>query len=303
MSATIVVLIILTLLLAGALIAYRRQVKDICRRTAFLRTQDTNMTLSGDLPFAELNALTAEINALAEEKRARVRGSAKEEQALKETIANLSHDIRTPLTSLSGYLQLLKQTEDPAEREKYLGIIEERTKSLEELLDTLFTYARLQDAGYVPALTDLDLQTVVAPCVLSFYDDFEARGITVETAFTEEPLPVHAAEESVRRIVQNILKNALDHGTSRALLSLKKEKAQVVFSCANEVAHPEEIDIHSVFSRFYRSDAARTHSSTGLGLSIAHQLAEQTGGQLTATLDDSLFTVTFTLPLTGEACR
>ena len=279
------------------LISYRRQIKDICRQAEFLRTQDTNLTLGDGLPFPELKELAAEINALAEEKRARVRGSAKEEQALKETIANLSHDIRTPLTSLSGYLQLVKQTEDPAEREKYLGIIEERTKSLEELLDTLFTYARLQDAGYVPVLTDLDLQTVVVPCVLSFYDDFEARGIAVETAFTEDALFVHAAEESVRRIVQNILKNALDHGTSRTLLSLKKEKAQVVFSCANEVAHPEEIDIHSVFSRFYRSDAARTHSSTGLGLSIAHQLAAQTGGQLSASLDGNRFTVTLTLPL------
>ncbi|MBQ6734874.1 MAG: HAMP domain-containing histidine kinase [Lachnospiraceae bacterium] len=299
----VIILALIAFVASLLLISYRRQIKDICRRAAFLRTQESNMTVSGDLPFPELRELTAEINALAKEKRERLRGSAREEQALKETIANLSHDIRTPLTSLSGYLQLLKQTEDPAEREKYLGIIEERTKSLEELLETLFTYARLQDAGFSPILTDLDLQTVIAPCVLSFYDDFEARGIAVETAFTQEPLPVHAAEESVRRIVQNILKNALDHGTSRALLTLKKENAQVVFSCANEVAHPEEIDIHSVFSRFYRSDAARTHSSTGLGLSIAHQLAEQTGGKITATLDDIIFTVTFTLPLTGEARR
>ena len=129
-------------------ILYRRQVKKTCRQLAFLKEQKTNMRLTADLPFPELNELTDGVNSVLDLSREMRQEAQKNETDLKETITNLSHDIRTPLTSLDGYFQLLIQSESEEERLRYIEIIKARIGSLKEMLEELFTYTKLQDAEY-----------------------------------------------------------------------------------------------------------------------------------------------------------
>ena len=200
--------------------------------------------------------------------------SQQSENNLKETITNLSHDIRTPLTSLDGYFQLLSQSESEEEQQHYIAVIQSRIISLKDMLEELFTYTKLQNESYEIALEPVDFGKCVFDTVFSFYDEFQKKGIKPEIDFCEGHFSILGNAEAVRRALQNIIKNALEHGKKEITLNLYKDKNEIVFRCSNDVENPSEVDIHEVFSRFYKADSARSNISTGLGLSIAKELIE-----------------------------
>ena len=285
------------ILLAVIGMLYRRQVKKTCRQLAFLKKHQTNLRLTSELSFPELNGLVDGINEILDRSRETQQDAQQNEAHLKETITNLSHDIRTPLTSLDGYFQLLLQRKSEKERQHYIGIIQTRIDSLKDMLEELFTYTKLQDTAYELAVEPVDFSKCVYDTVFSFYEDFQKRGIEPHTDFCDGHLYVCGNEEAIRRSIQNLIKNALVHGHTHISLELFRQDNQAGFRCSNDVAHPEEIDIDRVFSRFYKADSARTHSSTGLGLSIAKGLTERMGGTISASLEDTVFTVQILLPL------
>ena len=160
------------------LILYRRQVKKTCRQLAFLREHTTNLRLTGGLPFSEWEELVDGVNAILDQAREGRRTAQREEAALKEAITHLSHDIRTPLTSLDGYFQLLLQSPSAEEQQRYSAVIQSRIASLRDMLEELFTYARLQDKEAPLALEPVDFAACVYDTVFAFYEDFQAKGLT-----------------------------------------------------------------------------------------------------------------------------
>ena len=281
------------------LILYRRQVKKTCRQLAFLREHTTNLRLTGGLPFSEWEELVDGVNAILDQAREGRRTAQREEAALKEAITHLSHDIRTPLTSLDGYFQLLLQSPSAEEQQRYSAVIQSRIASLRDMLEELFTYARLQDKEAPLALEPVDFAACVYDTVFAFYEDFQAKGLTPQDDFCDGHLWVQGNGEALRRTVQNLVKNALEHGGREIAFALFQRDGTVGFRCANQVDRPEEIDVHQVFRRFYKADAARTHTSTGLGLAIAQGLTERMGGTIGAALEGDTFSVTVTFPLAG----
>ncbi|MBO4474983.1 MAG: HAMP domain-containing histidine kinase, partial [Clostridiales bacterium] len=219
------------------------------------------------------------------------------ENALKEAIANLSHDIRTPLTSLDGYVQLLVMSDSPEEKEHYLQIIQSRIASLKELLEELFTYTKMQDQNYELSMVPMDGRQCICETVLAFYEDFEKRGLSPEVNFCEEDLPIMGNEVALRRVVQNLVKNALEHGRNRLGLTLEKADNSLKFTCYNDKKPEEIIDVEKIFQRFYKGDKARTSNSTGLGLAIAKGLVDRMNGSIGATVEDQLFKVEVQIPI------
>ena len=256
-----------------------------------MKDNRTNLRLTSDLPLGETNELIDGINAVLDESREIRERARRSETQLKETITNLSHDIRTPLTSLDGYFQLLQQSDSEEERKKYVEIIQSRISSLKEMLEELFTYARLQDSDYTLETGRIDFGKCVCDTVFAFYDEFQRRGIDPKVDFCGGHLFVRANEEAVRRALQNLIRNALVHGHTGLSLELVHENGKAVFRCSNDVEHPEKIDIGRVFGRFYKADSARPHTSTGLGLSIAQGLVERMGGEIYAKLEGERFIV------------
>lgn len=288
---------IVAIVLGFIMLFYRRQVKQTCRQLAFIKENDTNMQLQNMGGFPELDMLRREINEVLARTKQLNRETKRSEERFKETITNISHDIRTPLTSLDGYFQLLQEAENEEERERYVAIIKERISGLKEMLEELFTYTKLQNKSYELPIEIVDFGKCVYETVFSFYDEFTARNIEPQAEFTEEVCPVLGNKEAFRRILQNILKNALEHGNTRFVLRLEKGPEYVRFVCENDVEHPEEIDAEQVFERFYKADSARTHTSTGLGLSIAKSLTEKLNGTIEAALRDQAFRITVEFPL------
>lgn len=283
---------IIMVLLMGILILYRRQVRTTCRQLAFIRKNDTNMKLAGDALFQELNLLKDEVNEILTKDKERALQTKRNDELFKETITNISHDIRTPLTSLDGYFQLLQQSSSEEDRIRYIAIIEERIESLNGMLEELFTYTKLQNSQYGPELEEMDFGRCVYDTVFSFYEDFKVKGIEPEISFEEERLKILGNKEAIRRALQNVIKNAKEHGAGKLCLNLFQNEGRVLFVCANTVASPAEIDMDRIFVRFYKSDIARTSSSTGLGLAIAKGLIEKMNGTIEATLEGNMFSIT-----------
>lgn len=290
--------VIATIIAIGLVIVlfmYRRQVKRTCRQLVFIKEHDTNMKLYDESVFSELSSLKEHMNEVIASSIKIKREALQNEELLKETITNISHDIRTPLTSLDGYFQLLQQSDSEEEKEKYIAIIRERLDSLGSMLEELFTYTKIQDKDYELVLEKVDFNRCVLNSVFSFYEDFKKRGIEPQLDFTEEQQYVMGNREAIRRILENIIKNATEHGEKEICMRLFNEGDNVIFECANKLSNSENIEVDKVFERFYKSDVVRTSTSTGLGLAIAKNLTEKMNGIISAEIKNNFFVVKLSL--------
>ena len=270
---------------------YQRQGKDICRQLAFLMKHDSNMLIHREFDLGGIGMLSDRLNDLLELRRKEKQYYQEKETLIADTYTNLSHDIRTPLTSLDGYFQLMEACENVEEQRRYLNIIHERIHSLNEMLEELFMFTKLKNESYRLELTSCCINRILKETVFSYYDDWVRREIQPDIQITEEQLYIDGNKQGLSRIIQNVIKNGLDHGEKKIRIVLKREQNQAVLRISNQVTASEQIDIEHVFDRFYKADAARSKTSTGLGLSIAREFVRRMNGEIGAKIEENEFIV------------
>lgn len=286
------VLLIAVILVQGMLFwKYQRQVKDICRQLAFLMKHDSNMLIHREFGLGGIGMLSDRLNDLLELRRKEKQYYQEKETLIADTYTNLSHDIRTPLTSLDGYFQLMEACENVEEQRRYLNIIHERIHSLNEMLEELFMFTKLKNESYRLELTSCCINRILKETVFSYYDDWVRREIQPDIQITEEQLYIDGNKQGLSRIIQNVIKNGLDHGEKKIRIVLKREQNRAVLRISNQVIASEQIDIEHVFDRFYKADAARSKTSTGLGLSIAREFVRRMNGEIGAKIEENEFIV------------
>lgn len=280
---------------------FQRQVKDICRQLVFLIKNDSNMIISREFDFGGIGWLVDVLNELLAARREERRKYQQKEKMLADIYTNLSHDIRTPLTSLDGYFQLLETSNEEEVKKRYLNIIQERIHSLKEMLEELFTFTKLKNDSYQMELSKCCMNRILKETIFSYYDEWMRLGITPDISITEELLYLNGNPQGLRRMIQNIIKNGIDHGKNQIKIVLTHEHSQMILKICNQVPHPEEIDISQVFERFYKADVSRNKASAGLGLSIAKELALRMRGEISAEIVGGEFGVKICFPiLTAE---
>lgn len=209
---------------------------------------------------------------------------------LKTAVTNISHDLRTPLTSIYGYLDLLENEEQSETVSRYLSLIKNRTDALKQLTEELFKYS-LGVSEQTPHFETVDLCSVTEQTMLSFYSVFQQRGITPEIQFSETPVYRTADKEMLGRVLSNIISNAVKYSDGDFSVSTDDTGA-VIFS--NTAKSLDTISVGKLFDRFYTVQANR--NSTGLGLSIAKYLTELMHGTLTATYQQNKLYITLYFP-------
>ena len=294
------VLSVLILILVGILISYKRQVKDICRQLRFLQECDSNMLITTEMKKGHIGELAELLNTLLKERKKERADYQKKEQMIADIYTNLSHDIRTPLTSLDGYFQLLEETQEENDRKRYIQIIQERIESLKEMLEELFTYTKLQNGTYELKLEPQNVGQILKETVFSYYDDWAEQEISPQFEITEEPVWIRGNKQALRRTIQNIIKNGLDHGNKEIRIQLSRNEKQMELVFQNKIEPGEQIDISRVFERFYKADKARSKSSTGLGLSIAKGFVQKMHGEIAAEIKEDWFCIKISFPC--ETC-
>ena len=285
------VLSVLSLILICILISYKRQIKDICRQLRFLQECDSNMLITTEMKKGHMEELAELLNTLLKERKKERVDYQKKEQMIADIYTNLSHDIRTPLTSLDGYFQLLEEAGEEKDRKRYIQIIQERIESLKEMLEELFTYTKLQNGTYELKLEPQNVGQILKETIFSYYDNWAEQGISPQFEITEEPVWIQGNRQALRRTIQNIIKNGLDHGNKEIRIQLSRNENQMELVFPNKIESGEQIDISRVFERFYKADKARSKNSTGLGLSIAKGFVEKMHGEIAAEIKEDWFCI------------
>ncbi len=296
----IVLVVILTVAFCAAVLAIyllKKDLKNISRMLEQKYHLHTNTHLVTTTQDKDIIKLISQINETFDKQKHIELEVQKTNLELKQAITNISHDLRTPLTSALGYIQLLQSGKtDQAKKAEYLPIIEKKLKRLSVLLDELFEFTRIVEGTNELVIEKINLTNLVCDMISDFYAEFAGKAIEPKLQIPATPLYVYGDEKALRRVFQNLTQNALKHGTEVFQLSIQPEEGTIMIS--NKVAVPESLEIDRIFDRFYTSDNSRTEKNTGIGLAIAKELMEQMGGEITAELHDDM--VEFAVTLKNE---
>lgn len=296
------VLAIIVIIMAAVLLKIRAQLRDINDQLDFLYENDTNMLIGTDTNLIYLGQFKQRVNRFVEQWHKKRAEAAKKEQMISDTYTNLSHDIRTPLTSLDGYFQLLKDERDEKLQAHYIGVIQERIASLKDILEELFMFTKLKNDTFNLEMDRCCVSRLLKQTVFSYYDEWKMRGIEPVVDICDEQIFILANTQALKRVFQNVIKNGLVHGKSDIEIRLytkasgnvsdkNKGNRMVNISVSNTIENPENVDVSQVFERFYKADEARSVTSSGLGLSIAKELVERMDGKINAQIEDNRFCI------------
>lgn len=289
--ALLVVLIVVTLALVFTLISILSQMRSIRSQVHFISDNDTNKRLTFYGKSRSFRKLASDINEILDSYDKRHEKILREDKEIKETLTNMSHDIRTPLTSLKGYFELMEITDDPEERRKYSSIIKGRIDSLSEILETMFLYTKVSNVNYKINIEPIDCSKVILDTLFEYYDDFQEKGYEVDIK-ADEGLRILGNEQSLKRIMQNLIRNSLVHGAGDVKLRVFKDGGNgvrvILDNILPEGASP---DPNKVFDRYYKGDASRHTGSSGVGLSVVKKLVESMNGDIKASVNDGRFQV------------
>lgn len=295
---------------------YRKQIAHMRKELSILEQGDTNYRLSSYCHIGETEALIEAVNRVLARNKEETVALRAANRSYRESITSISHDIRTPLTSAKGYVQMLRKDSESGgahdgmnvktqgfsadtkgalteqKRQEYVRIVERRLVDVTDMLGQLFEYARIEagEMQYEPEV--LNAGNLFAETVSMFYEDFLQKGCEPKVEIGRTPCHIYADRHAYVRIIENLIKNALVHGTGEYCLSLCEEGGYVKLSVSNRTDSIEQKDIESIFDRFYTTDVSRSRKTTGLGLAIVKRFTEQMGGTAEAFLKDGYFTIT-----------
>lgn len=264
----------------------RKAIKEIKRGFSEKLYTDTNtpiMLSSYDKLVSSLaNDINVELKELQKQKHRYIQG----DKELKNAITNISHDLRTPLTTICGYLSLLDKEEKSEHIARQLSIIKNRTFALKQLVEELFRYTTIISDTENSVYIEPVINNVLEDCISSYYAIFKEKGITPNINLCEQKIVRSVDKTALLRIFNNVIDNAIKYSEGDLTISLF-ENGKIVFS--NHTSDLNEIQIGKLFDRFYTVNTAR--KSTGLGLSIAKALIEKMDGNISADYSNNVLSI------------
>ncbi|WP_283593315.1 sensor histidine kinase [Limosilactobacillus galli] len=257
---------------------------------------------------SEQHVITS-VNALVDSAVQSMDDERKIEKSKDELITNVSHDLRTPLTSIIGYLGLIedKQYQNEEDILKYTHIAYSKAKQMKNLVDDLFEYTKVQQHGAPVNIMRVDLDQLLEQLTASFALEAERRRIEISSKVVPNPLMIEADPEKLGRVFNNLVANAFKYGNGASYIRITahQEQSNVVVKVANDgTPIPKEAQDH-LFERFYRAEASRSRATggTGLGLAIVKSIVDLHHGQVTVTSDEHETAFIVTLPLKQEQLK
>lgn len=249
-----------------------------------------NQILHLPIPNRDLEKVLCSFNDTLEEIRKERQKYVKREKEFQKQIENISHDLRTPLTVILGYLKLMKKTNKELNMDKKLAesleIIEHKAETMKILVTQFYDFSRLNAGDYGLTLDNLDISRTLKESLMGNYQVLEQSHLTIDVNIPEYPIWVIGDDSALERIFLNLLQNAGRYANSFLSISIKKDDENVSISFINDTNILSEDDISHLFDRFYMQDSSRNQGGTGLGLSVAKLLAEEMGGILGVSIVD-----------------
>ncbi|MDE6999842.1 MAG: HAMP domain-containing histidine kinase, partial [Lachnospiraceae bacterium] len=272
-------LFVIVLICGGKILRMRRSAREIAAAFADRLSTETNTLIDISSHDRYMCSLAADINTQLRKLRGERLRYQQGNREIMDAVTNISHDLRTPLTAICGYLDLLRQTELTADAVRYLDIIEERVDVLRQLTEELFGYSAAVSAvgedgrDRYEEISEISLNAALEEILSVYYAALKKRRITPSVTMPEATVTRRLNKSLLFRIFGNIISNALKYSDGDLEITLS-EQGEIVF--ANHAASLDELQVMRLFDRYYTVENAV--GATGLGLSIARELTGQMGG-------------------------
>lgn len=271
-----------------------------------INSEEGNTRISESGLFAINRQMAAAVNDLGDGLRHALQEQMKSERMKADLITNVSHDLKTPLTSIINYVDLLKREELHNEKaNEYLEVLDQKSQRLKQLTEDLVEASRASSGNVVLDIRRIDVKELLMQTCGEFVERFEARGLQLVENFPQNPQYVDADGRRLWRIIENLFRNvekyAMPH--TRVYLDLINDGDRVAFSLKNISENPLNISPEELTERFTRGDESRSTEGSGLGLSIAKDLTEIQKGTFEIYLDGDLFKVTVSFPIASETAE
>lgn len=269
-----------------------RSINNVTKDFKYIsKNVNSNRKFKLNYPEKHLEQLLLEINKYLEDTQIYKQKYIKREEEIRKEIENISHDLRTPLTSIRGYLELIND-EDITDKEKkeYIYIIEKRAKVLQNLIQDFYDLSRLENNDYNFSMEIIDINKELKEQILMFYNDFDKKNIDVDIKLKETPILVYLDKNAIERVFHNLIQNATKYSKSKFCMLLNSKNGEIIIEFKNDVQDMNRQDLDLLFNRFYMKDSSRSKDSSGLGLTITKFLIESMNGKIDIELDNEWIT-------------
>jgi len=275
-----------------------KEMRRMAREIEQVGSDHSSSQLTIQMPNAALADLAMSVNHLQRIHQDQLVEHVKWEEEYKQSMADISHDLRTPLTAMTGYLKLLKKEGQDSEKQKeYVQIAYEKSDTLNQLVTSLFELARLESNAYQFEWESVDIKEVLEQELVSFYPQFLQQGTEPRVGIPEIKMQIRADHTAVQRIFNNLIQNALNHGAGDICINVVVKGGKVHVEVSNAAPNLTPDDLERVFIRAYTADPARNHTGGGMGLAIVKAFTEQMKGTVEAELKDDRFCITVSFAL------
>lgn len=300
MKTIIVVLVILIAFILCYVFLEKAELKRLKKELDFIMANDTNRILHTEFNSKELKEFVSAVNMYLSEIQKRKTEIEHKNNNLMVMMRNISHDLRTPLTSAAGYTDLILNS-DLAEDEKIheMKIVEARLRRLTELVDSFFEFSKILTTNKEIELERVNLIGILEECIGNFYEDYKKENREVDFITSNNKISISTNRTMLSRIFENLISNALKYGLGNLTIEVISENANadvIRISFINRIID-KDLDTGRIFDDFYTTDISRTKGSTGLGLAIAKEFTEQLNGNIEAHIEDDKLVIDTTFAL------
>ena len=282
----IFILVLICVILVVKLYLIKHSIKEIKNDFTNILESDTNNIITISSSDKDIKALTISLNNNLIELRNQKLKYENGNQELKKIITNISHDLRTPLTAINGYIDLLKEEDISKTQEKYLKIVQRKSNELKELTEQLFEFSKTMDVDINIKKENCCINEILEETLISYYNIFKEKNIIPTVLICNEKIYKAINKNSLIRIFENILSNVLKYSSGDFKVELKSN-GEIIFS--NKAISLDATTVQKIFDRYFTVENAK--KSTGLGLAIVKQLVELNSGSIEANFIKDMLTI------------
>lgn len=288
--AIIQVLIIIFFLIR--LFSLKKEVKKITGQLQIYNNRKSNKKICMSLIDKDIENLGLEINKLIDLYVTENRKKIRFEDEQKQAIENMSHDLRTPLTSILGYIQMAEANDvTEYERTELLSIAKNRAKRLNTLLEEFFELSVIESSNYLLKTERINIKNITTDILMSFYDRFNEKHLEPIINLPENDVFIVSDESATTRVIENLISNAITHSDGNIIINLEEKDSTARLIVKNDAHFLTEENARRMFDRFYLADQSRSGKSAGLGLSIVKSLMEKMNGTINGQLHDGQLSI------------
>ncbi len=277
-------------------IRLKSEIRKISGQLEELVSDNSEKMLDISFVDKELERLAGLFNRYNDKQRQIVAGAIKDEDFLKDSVANISHDLRTPLTVILGHLQLIAKTDLTPDQRERLDIVNNKAVRMKELVDTFYEYSLVTTSNEVMKHDKLNILNMLIDLISDCAPLMDKKGITPKIDLPEHSVYIYSDRNAIDRILQNLITNSIRYSAGDINVKLETVNDGIVLSVANPIPEDSELDPDRMFDRFYTGDSSRNSGGTGLGLAVVKELTSKLGGNINAVRSGGMLTIKLELP-------